>query len=352
MSIEHDLKDLIKSAENIIEKLKVERNNNILKDIEIKYPDIINLPVNEQDIYKTIMLNDILEYENDSNKDKLPKDIHINLLKLVIDRLMVLGHLVGIQPMKTPVQMNFILRYINENSNVSINVLNQAAEAKSRRYKYTISDSELNELSNAAKNLSNEVIDNIINFIFNIINDKVIENDKIIERLDKCMPSDTIINKILMLTYGDPNKVNLHFKLPISITTSEVGLNSILFNMSEKYSFVRNSNIIDGYLTHIGEIKENDLTLMKVLIHPKMEYYNSDMVLISQKELTGQFNAGVIYSPYKILSSCGWTRSDPTLLDSSKLMNFFTRYALISDNYPNNYLLSSKDYYNLIEIGK
>lgn len=306
-------------------KFQLAKNKFVRKYYEYKIKHLVPKSENSE-LYKTILTNSLKSrLDNTTFPEKgLISDIgfYLKISKLVIDKILVLKHIVSIQPLMFPVGIVYSLCIKNRSENendlpkftrkganipLSLEVIKSPVSAKTLKVQTAWNvESSLEKLALfkdyedvLAESISTGVANDLIRYVINDLNR-------------------------LALDHEQQEDVNLNTEITkaatkIAIKTRRGAGNFIIINPEDIEKFdIKDCLVIDNNsLSYIGTIHNN----IRVLIS---EYVSKDTIIVGYHSTTSQIDSGYIFSPYVPVVYGGMV-IDPSTYNLQ--MNILTRFG-------------------------
>lgn len=322
---------------------------------------LVGVPEANKATYEVLLKNELaflngtFVNQTTHKKEREQKEFYLQLTMRVIDRIMVLKNIIGMQPMQGPVGLVYLLQFAkSEQSSVRLEVQKEAVEALTRRLcaGWTIEAAQdfrtLHGIDIAAElqvALSCEIAEELIAEV--VVNLQALGKKSPDNRITTVDSRDAMMIAINQASNSIAQKTRRgagNF-----IVTSPMGVSLL---QSDKYtSFVvpdtKSQHMELTSLVHAGDIMNKDNVLYPVYMSLaiKEEVPSQITFIVGYKGKNGDIDTGYIYSPYVPIMACGPVVDPATFQPVMKLM---TRYGKTLVKATEESPVSAEDYYRTV----
>lgn len=254
-------------------------------------------------IYETVLTNTAHLCLSPTKPPSLPSELTMRVTKRVLDQLMVLNHLVSIQPMKGPVGLVYTLQYTSGSDDVrhvKLEVIATAIQAQTARLsaKWCIDVTEDKMIK------SGIVDDDIIEAISAEIADEIIL--QVLQSITKLAveAESTHSSTVEKLPFAiNQSAARIAFKTRRgagnTIVTSPEGLDMIeTCPFGYEYKPILAERLVTGSLMHIGNLCSGEDVVYKVLVTDRLPPKDGNVEFLVVYKGNNDPDAGYVYSPY------------------------------------------------------
>lgn len=297
-------------------------------------------------------INSMSMHQSSHQKDREQKEFYMQITKLVLERLLVLKNIIGIQPMQGPVGLVYLLRYLGaaDSNRARLEIIKETVTSGTRKLHAGWSVEAAQDLRSVhGIDLMTELQSLLSGEVANELIAEVIDNLRNLGTDDQ-QPSITSHHGIMIAISKAANHIASKTRRGAGnfVITSPIGISLLQNDKNVKFVASAPKKEMEVMsLAHAGDVMVDDSILYPVYVSLAVKEETPTQVtfIVGYKGKSGECDTGYVYSPYVPIITAGPVINPQTFAPMITLM---TRYGKTSLKASNDSPVDASAYYRTV----